>query len=74
MIGAPFYVMEWVDGHVLTEAMPAGLVGEAEAIAERAGRRPGRAARGRRRGRRAWPGFGRPDGYLARQLKRFGGL
>lgn len=73
VIGAPFYVMEWVDGHVLTESMPAGLVGEGEVIAERLVNglvelhaldpgAPGLA------------GFGRPDGYLARQLKRFGGL
>ncbi len=73
VIGAPFYVMDWVDGHVLTEAMPADLAGEAEVIAERLvdglvelhaldASAPGLA------------GFGRADGYLERQLKRFGGL
>jgi aminoglycoside phosphotransferase (APT) family kinase protein len=75
VIGAPFYVMPFVEGHVLTEALPAGLA---------AGGAPGRIAEqlvetlielheidyeavglG---------GFGRPDGYLERQLKRFGGL
>jgi aminoglycoside phosphotransferase (APT) family kinase protein len=73
VIGAPFYVMAWVDGHVLSDEMPAGLAGEAERIAECLvdglvdlhavdAMDPGLA------------GFGRPDGYLARQLKRFGGL
>jgi aminoglycoside phosphotransferase (APT) family kinase protein len=73
VIGAPFYVMEWVDGHVLTEEMPAGLVGEAEAIAERLvdGLVELHAVDA---GAEGLAGFGRPDGYLARQLKRFGGL
>jgi aminoglycoside phosphotransferase (APT) family kinase protein len=73
VIGAPFYVMAWVDGHVLTEEMPAGLVGEAERLSEclvdglvdlhAVDATDGELA-----------GFGRPDGYLERQLKRFGGL
>jgi aminoglycoside phosphotransferase (APT) family kinase protein len=73
VIGAPFYVMAWVDGHVLSGEMPAGLAGEATRLAECLvdglvdlhavdATDPGLA------------GFGRPDGYLARQLKRFGGL
>lgn len=75
VIGAPFYVMPFVAGHVLTEALPSEL-GEGEApvrIAEElvdclvdlhaidveaAG----------------LAGFGRADGYLERQLKRFEGL
>jgi aminoglycoside phosphotransferase (APT) family kinase protein len=73
VIGAPFYVMEWIDGHVLTEAMPAALVGEAEAIAERLvdGLVELHAVDASAAG---LAGFGRPDGYLERQLKRFGGL
>jgi aminoglycoside phosphotransferase (APT) family kinase protein len=73
VIGAPFYVMAWVDGHVLTEEMPTGLVGEAERLSEclvdglvelhAVDATDGELA-----------GFGRPDGYLERQLKRFGGL
>jgi aminoglycoside phosphotransferase (APT) family kinase protein len=73
VIGAPFYVMAWVDGHVLTEEMPAGLVGEAERLSEclvdglvdlhAVDATDDELA-----------GFGRPDGYLERQLKRFGGL
>jgi aminoglycoside phosphotransferase (APT) family kinase protein len=75
VLGAPFYVMEEVIGHVVTTAMPAGL----DIPAER--RRTGeelidalvelhgvdwRAA--------GLEGFGRPDGYLERQLRRFLGL
>jgi aminoglycoside phosphotransferase (APT) family kinase protein len=73
VIGAPFYLMEWVDGHVLTEKMPADLVGEAEAIAARLvdGLVELHAVDASADG---LAGFGRADGYLARQLKRFGGL
>ena len=75
LIGAPFYVMERVAGEVVTDAVPAGL----DSAAER--RRMGeelvdalvtlhgvdwRAA--------GLEGFGRPEGYLERQLKRFAGL
>jgi len=75
VIGAPFYVMERLAGEVLGDAVPAPLDGERER------RRIGeqlvdalvtlhsvdwRAA--------GLEGFGRPDGYLERQLKRFGGL
>jgi aminoglycoside phosphotransferase (APT) family kinase protein len=73
VIGAPFYVMEWIEGHVLTEKMPADLVGEAEAISERLV--DGLVElHGVDAGAAGLVGFGRPDGYLERQLKRFGGL
>jgi aminoglycoside phosphotransferase (APT) family kinase protein len=75
VIGAPFYVMERLDGDVVTDAVPAALDDEA-----------GRRAMGEElvdalvtvhavdwRGA-GLDGFGRPDGYLERQLKRFGGL
>ena len=73
VIGAPFYLMAWVEGFVLTEEMPAALEGEASAIAERLvdglvelhAVDPGAGE---------LAGFGRADGYLERQLKRFGGL
>jgi aminoglycoside phosphotransferase (APT) family kinase protein len=75
VIGAPFYVMEKVDGHVITSEVPAAvdspedrhLIGtelvdalvEIHAVDwERAG----------------LEGFGKPTGYLERQLRRFGGL
>jgi aminoglycoside phosphotransferase (APT) family kinase protein len=73
VIGAPFYVMAWVDGHVLTGELPAGLVGETKRLSEclvdglvdlhAVDATDDELA-----------GFGRPDGYLERQLKRFGGL
>ncbi len=75
VIGAPFYVMEKVDGHVVTNAVPAPL----DSVEER-----------RRIGEELvdalvevhavdWQavgleGFGKPTGYLERQLRRFGGL
>jgi aminoglycoside phosphotransferase (APT) family kinase protein len=71
VIGAPFYVMEKVDGHVITSRVPAALDTSEE----------------RRRIVDAlvevhdvdWrsaglEGFGRPTGYLERQLRRFLGL
>ena len=75
VIGAPFYVMEKVDGHVVTSQLPEVLDSPEE----------------RRRASEElvdalvevhaadWEaagleGFGRPTGYLERQLRRFGGL
>jgi len=73
VLGAPFYVMAWVDGHVLTEAMPAALAGDAERVTEHFvdGLVGLHAIDAEDEG---LAGFGRPDGYLERQLKRFGGL
>ena len=75
VIGAPFYVMERIEGDVVTDSLPprfdaAGArraIGEAlvDALVEI------HAVDWRAAG---LDGFGRPDGYLARQLKRFGGL
>ena len=75
VIGAPFYVMERVQGHVVTSEVPAALDSEEDR---------------RRMGEELvdalvevhavdWAdagleGFGRPTGYLERQLRRFGGL
>ena len=75
VIGAPFYVMERLAGEVVNDAIPAALDSEPER------RRMGeelvdalvtlhgvdwRAA--------GLEGFGKPDGYLERQVRRFGGL
>jgi len=75
LIGAPFYVMEQVKGEVITDTMPAPLDSPAE--------------RGRIADELIealvelhsvdWPavgleGFGKPSGYLERQLRRFNGL
>jgi len=73
VIGAPFYVMAFVEGVVLTEEMPAAMEGEAERIAAQlvdelvALHEVDPSAE-------ELVGFGRPEGYLERQLKRFGGL
>jgi aminoglycoside phosphotransferase (APT) family kinase protein len=75
VLGAPFYVMEEVIGHVVTGAMPHGLDTPQErlrtahdlidALVEIHGV-DWRAA--------GLEGFGKPDGYLERQLRRFLGL
>jgi aminoglycoside phosphotransferase (APT) family kinase protein len=75
LIGAPFYVMERIAGEVVSDALPPAL----DAAAER--RRMAEelvdalvtlhAVDWRAAG---LEGFGRPDGYLERQVKRFGGL
>jgi aminoglycoside phosphotransferase (APT) family kinase protein len=75
VLGAPFYVMEEVIGHVVTTAMPVGLDSPEErlrtahelidALVEIHGV-DWRAA--------GLEGFGKPDGYLERQLRRFRGL
>src|SRR5579875_1339683 len=75
VIGAPFYVMELVDGEVITTTIPEPLDSSAQrdriaselvdalvelhAVEWRA---------------LDLEGFGRPSGYLERQLRRFGGL
>ena len=74
-IGAPFYVMELVEGEVIVASLPAAL----DTPAER--RRIGEqlidslveihAVDWRAVG---LEGFGKPTGYLERQLRRFGGL
>ncbi len=75
VIGAPFYVMERVEGHVVTSALPAAFDAPDErrrlgtelvdALVELHAVDP-RAA--------GLEGFGRPTGYLERQLRRFSGL
>jgi aminoglycoside phosphotransferase (APT) family kinase protein len=75
VLGAPFYVMEEVIGHVVTTAMPHGLDTPDErertahelidALVEIHGV-DWRAA--------GLEGFGKPEGYLERQLRRFLGL
>lgn len=75
IIGAPFYVMEHVDGAVVTDAVPPALdapettralaLSLVDALVEIHAVDP-RAA--------GLEGFGRPTGYLERQLRRFTGL
>ena len=75
VIGAPFYVMERVEGHVVTSSVPAALdnpddrrrIGEelVDGLVEV------HAVDWRDAG---LEGFGKPTGYLERQLRRFTGL
>jgi aminoglycoside phosphotransferase (APT) family kinase protein len=75
VIGAPFYVMERVEGDVVTDTVPAALdtpgerrrIGEelVDALVEL------HAVDWRAAG---LEGFGKPTGYLERQLRRFAGL
>jgi aminoglycoside phosphotransferase (APT) family kinase protein len=75
LIGCPFYVMERVEGEVIVSEVPAALdtpqerarIGEQliEALVEI------HAVDWRAAG---LEGFGKPNGYLERQLRRFGGL
>jgi aminoglycoside phosphotransferase (APT) family kinase protein len=75
VIGAPFYVMAKVDGHVVTDTVPAEL----DTPQER--RRMGEVMIDALVDLHAvdWravglEGLGKPTGYLERQLRRFGGL
>jgi aminoglycoside phosphotransferase (APT) family kinase protein len=75
VLGVPFYVMEEVSGTVITDTVPPALESEAErarigaelidALVEI------HAVDWRTAG---LDGFGKPDGYLERQLRRFNGL
>ncbi|MEV4420753.1 phosphotransferase family protein [Patulibacter sp. NPDC049589] len=75
VLGAPFYVMPFLDGHVLTDELPAALAapGSGAAIADRLVdalvelHAVDPASHG-------LDAFGRGTGYLARQVRRFGGL
>jgi aminoglycoside phosphotransferase (APT) family kinase protein len=73
VIGAPFYVMELIEGHVMTAAVPPALVGEEARIGEQLidALVEVHAVDWRACG---LEGYGKPTGYLERQLRRFGGL
>jgi aminoglycoside phosphotransferase (APT) family kinase protein len=72
IIGAPFYLMRFVDGHVLRTAEDGAQVSPAqagllsEALADMLAR-----IHGVDIGAAGLAGFGKPDGYLARQLARW---
>jgi aminoglycoside phosphotransferase (APT) family kinase protein len=73
VIGAPFYVMERVEGYVMTADVPAALAGETRRIGEELvdALVEIHAVDWRACG---LEGYGKPTGYLDRQLRRFGGL
>jgi aminoglycoside phosphotransferase (APT) family kinase protein len=71
VLAAPFYVMPFIDGHVLTTELPAGFDDPAtigDVLVDALAALHAVPIDG------ALAGFGRPDGYLERQLRRFGGL
>jgi aminoglycoside phosphotransferase (APT) family kinase protein len=73
VIGAPFYVMERVEGDVMTIDVPAALAGDTRRIGEELvdALVEIHAVDWRACG---LEGYGKPTGYLDRQLRRFGGL
>jgi aminoglycoside phosphotransferase (APT) family kinase protein len=73
IIGAPFYVMERIEGDVLTTSVPAALEGERHRIGEELvdALVEIHAVDWRACG---LEGYGKPTGYLERQLRRFSGL
>jgi aminoglycoside phosphotransferase (APT) family kinase protein len=73
VIGAPFYVMDRVDGYIVRDSLPAGYAdreeerqaigfGLIDVLADLHSVDPGAVGLG---------DYGRPDGYLARQIKRW---
>jgi len=73
VIGAPFYVMELVEGDVLTSELPPALDGERARIGDELvdALVEVHAVDWQACG---LEGYGKPTGYLDRQLRRFGGL
>jgi aminoglycoside phosphotransferase (APT) family kinase protein len=73
VIGAPFYVMELIVGDVFTADLPAALEGEGARIGDELvdALVEVHAVDWRACG---LEGYGKPTGYLERQLRRFGGL
>ena len=73
VLGVPFYVMRYLDGHVITSELPPGL--ETEEARHALGARPRRHARrdplGRRDRADELAAFARPGSYLERQVRRF---
>ena len=80
VIGAPFYVMEFLEGHVLEAELPA-VFGTGDRPAEGVGEQIAQQLVDRLVELHAvdpaaeqLAGFGRPSGYLERQISRFRGL
>ncbi len=73
VIGAPFYVMEMIEGDVLTSELPPALEDQAARIGDELvdALVEVHAVDWRACG---LEGYGKPTGYLDRQLRRFGGL
>jgi aminoglycoside phosphotransferase (APT) family kinase protein len=75
VIGAPFYVMERVPGEVITDTMPAALDSDEQRARIADELIDGLAElHGVDWTQLGLEGFGKPTGYLERQLRRFSGL
>jgi aminoglycoside phosphotransferase (APT) family kinase protein len=74
VIGAPFYVMPFIDGHVLTTRLPAAFAGGGGPAAIATQLVDALVALHAVPVEGALAAFGRPAGYLERQLRRFQGL
>jgi aminoglycoside phosphotransferase (APT) family kinase protein len=73
VIGAPFYVMELIEGDVLTTELPPALEGQGARIGEELVDALVE-VHAVDWGACGLEGYGKPTGYLDRQLRRFGGL
>jgi aminoglycoside phosphotransferase (APT) family kinase protein len=71
VLGVPFYLMDWLEGAVVTDTVPGSLdprgIGRAAVDALAEIHAVDWSAAG-------LEGFGKPDGYLARQIRRWSGL
>jgi len=75
VIGAPFYVMERLEGHVVTDDLPTALDTPEERARMTEGLLQGLVEiHAVDPGAPGLDGFGRPTGYLERQLRRWTGL
>ncbi|SEO56694.1 phosphotransferase family protein [Trujillonella endophytica] len=75
LLGVPFYAMEWLDGAVITDTVPEALDSEEQRRATSAAL-VGALAELHSVDVSTGPlaAFGRPEGYLERQVSRFAGL
>ena len=73
VIGARFYVMEWIDGHVVRDALPAAFPDSRETRQAMSSALVGTLLQLHRIDPEAigLAGFGHPDGFLGRQVRRW---
>lgn len=73
VIGAPFYVMEWVDGHVVRDALPADFPDSTETRRAMSSALVATLLQLHRvdPSEAGLAGFGHPDGFLGRQVRRW---
>jgi aminoglycoside phosphotransferase (APT) family kinase protein len=73
VIGAPFYVMEWIDGHVVRDALPAAFPDSTETRRAMSSALVATLLQLHRvdPGEVGLADFGHPDGFLGRQVRRW---